>query len=85
MLLYDDNLLLVDTSKPSKDIYPPPIVIALNTNIETINYLEQIKLKCILPAPWLNAKQKIRLKNFASKRLIEFYDPEISGWRNLSI
>ena len=84
MLFYDDNLLPVDISKPSKDIYPPPIVIALNASFETLNYLEQIKLKYILPAPWLNAKQKIRLKNIASKKSVEFYDPEISGWRNLS-
>jgi competence protein ComEC len=78
------KLLHDDTIDAFKIISRKPMVIVLNTNDETIKYLELYKMniRCIVPVPWLNAKHKIRLKKFASKCSIEFYDPEISGWRN---
>ena len=78
------KLLHVDYSKPVKVLSHKQMVIVLNSNIETLKYLEKHKmnLRCIIPVPWLYAKHKIRIRNFASKCAIEFYDPEKSGWRN---
>jgi competence protein ComEC len=84
LFLNGHKLLQEVTIAPFKVISHKPIVIVLNTNDETIKYLElnKMNIRCIIPVPWLYAKHKIRLKKFASKCSIEFYDPEISGWRN---
>jgi hypothetical protein len=84
LFLNGHKLLQEDTIDLFNVISHKPIVIVLNTNDETIKYLElnKMNIRCIIPVPWLYAKHKIRLKKFASKCSIEFYDPEISGWRN---
>ena len=84
LFLSGDKLLHVDISNPFIVFSHKPMVIVLNTNVETLKYLElnKMNIRCIIPVPWLNAIHKIRLKNFASKCSIQFYDPEKSGWRN---
>jgi competence protein ComEC len=86
-LLECDTIIPFNFSNSTTKISSKQLVIVANANDDTFQYLEKYKsiLKCIIPAPWLNSKQKKRIMNFASKWAIEFYDPEKSGWRSFSI
>lgn len=86
LFLFNDRLKHVDFSNQTTIISGNHPLIIFNTKIETLDYLEKVKLKirCIIPVPWLNAKQKKRLKNLSLKWGIEFFDPEKSGWRSIS-
>ena len=86
LLLKNDTLKQIDISFPTSIISPKHHVIVFNTKVETINYLEKIKneILCVIPVPWLGAKQKNRLKNLSLKWGSEYYDPEKSGWRTIS-
>jgi hypothetical protein len=86
-LLECDTIIPYNFSNSTTKISSKQLVIVAIANDDTFQYLEKYQsiLKCIIPAPWLNSKQKKRIMNFASKWAIEFYDPEKSGWRSFSI
>jgi len=86
LFLNNDKLVQVDFSNPTSFISRYHHIIVFNTKVETIDYLMNINLnlRCIIPIPWLSAKQKKRLQNLSLKRGIEYFDPEKSGWRSIS-
>jgi competence protein ComEC len=86
LFLDNDTLMKIDCDVPISIISPPKYIIVLNTEIETIEYLEKIKMeiRCVIPAPWLGSKQKNRLRNLSLKWGRDYYDSEKSGWRTIS-
>jgi len=86
LLLNNDTLVQVDFSNPTSIISRYHHIIVFNTKVETLDYLENVKLNfgCIIPVPWLSERQKNRLKNLSLKCGIEYFDPEKSGWRSIS-
>lgn len=86
LFLNNDTIVQVDFSNPTSFISRYHYIIVFNTKVETIDYLMNINLnlRCIIPVPWLSAKQKKRLQNLSLKREIEYFDPEKSGWRSIS-
>jgi hypothetical protein len=86
LFLNNDTVVQFDFSNPTSFISRYHHIIVFNTKVETIDYLMNINLnlRCIIPVPWLSAKQKKRLQNLSLKREIEYFDPEKSGWRFIS-
>ena len=86
-LLKYNKLIQFDFCNSTTKLTSKHLAIVTCANDDTFKYLEKNKsfLKCIIPVPWINSKQKIRIKNFASKWKIEYYDPEQSGWLKIYI
>jgi ComEC/Rec2-related protein len=86
LILKNDTLVQVDFNSPTSIVSRYHHIIVLNTKVETLDYLENanLNLGCIIPVPWLSARQKKSLKNLSLKWGIEYFDPEMSGWRSIS-